>query len=232
MSRLWLIPLSFLLLGADWKDSPFPNWSEDAVLRLLTDSPWAKPKSIHFTWTKRDEQPISYKDIPGADPNPTIKGGSPVGGIGAPKSKLPDKADIIIRWVSALPERHAKALYRQRDEKKDPRNVSDLIGPPEADYVLEIFGVPAVVAHQGAGSVELAARQSTWLRTKTGRTIRSNRVQVLLQGLTISILIYFPRTEPIRLEDKEIECYGNLQLFDFRERFKLSSMVYLGHLEL
>ena len=110
MLRLLFIPLSLLVPGTDWKDSPFPNWSEDSVLRLLTDSPWAKPKSIHFTWTKREDQPISYKDIPGADPNPTIKGGSPVGGIGAPKSKLPDKADIIIRWVSALPERHAKAL--------------------------------------------------------------------------------------------------------------------------
>jgi len=107
-------------------------------MRLLTDSPWAKQKTIRFTWTKPEDRPISYKDIPGADPNPTVKGGSPVGGIGAPKSKLPDKADIIIRWVSALPERHAKALYRQRDEKTDPRNVSDLIGPPEADYVLEI----------------------------------------------------------------------------------------------
>src|SRR5689334_4918527 len=95
------------VLSAGWKEQQFPHWDDDTVLRMLTDSPWARPKSVRIQWRKRDPRDITYKDIPGADrgnPIPTNVG-SPVGGIGAgvPKSHLPDRADLIVRWASALP---------------------------------------------------------------------------------------------------------------------------------
>ncbi|MBV6430697.1 MAG: hypothetical protein IANPNBLG_00813 [Bryobacteraceae bacterium] len=229
---------ALLLLGAsgvlasDWKGKAFPNWSENAVLELLTDSPWAKPRTVHFTWTRRGEQPLTYKDVPGADHGPQRPIGSPVGGIGAPKPKMPDRADIIVRWASALPVRHAKALYRQRERNLDDSKLNALIGAPDPDYVLEIFGIPALVAHQGTDTVAAVVKDSVHLRTRAGKDLRPSRVEVLLDGINLDIRIHFSRQDPIQLVDKEIEVTGDIQVFEVRERFKVSSMMYQGHLEI
>ena len=232
--RVTLLALSITVvaLGADWDESPFPKWSEETVLRLVTDSPWAKTQNVELTWRRRDDRPFTPKDVPGTTPRGADSGLGPLGGIGVPREKLPTETDLIVRWASALPIRQAVALYRQRNEKRQVGNPSDLIAAPEEDYVVEVFGIPAEVAHMGTESVEAVVRQSAWLRTKSGRTIRSNRVEAKLSALTLSVLIHFPRTEPVALDDGEIECYANFQIFTVRGRFKLKPMVYLGHLEL
>lgn len=233
-SRLFLIALLLAVpaMPEDWKDKPFPNWSDDDVARMVTDSPWAKAKSVRLKWVKDDYRGITYKDIPGADHSPTVSGGSPVGGIGVPRSSLPDRATFLLRWASALPVRRAKALYKQRDEKLDGARLNELTGTQGNDYVLEIYGVPAEVAHLGTGSVELIVTRSAYLRTKSGRTIRPSRVEAQLHATSMTILVHFPRTPPIQLSDGEIECYADLQVFEVKEKFKLSSMMYLDHLEL
>ncbi|MGJ5816676.1 hypothetical protein [Paludibaculum fermentans] len=218
--------------GADWKDKPFPNWNDDAVVRLVSDSPWAHVKSVNLMWVKPGDRPFSYKDVPGNTPNGTIKGGSPVGGIGVPRSSLPAKADIIIRWASALPIRHATALYKARQQKQGEAKINALIGAPPQDYVLEIYGVPAEVAHLGAGVVEVETERTSFLRTRSGRIIKPTKVEVVPQGLTIAIQIHFPNSAPIELKDEEVECVSDLQIFVIHEKFRLSQMVYQNHLEL
>jgi len=218
--------------AADWNQPPFPEWSEQTVLKIVTDSPWAKPKTVKLSWTKGEERDFSYKDVPGVDSKGQLPGGSPVGGIGVPKHPLPDHADVIIRWASSLPVRQAKALYKLRDERLEPGRLSALIEQPSPDYVLEIYGLPAEVAHKGTGSVEMALKQSTYLRTKSGRTIRPSSVEATLHGTSVNVLIHFPRTEAIGPDDKEIECSGDVQLFGFKAKFPLGPMVYLNHLEM
>ena len=225
-------PLLIVALGADWK-SPFPNRSDGTVHKLLTDSPWSRPRSVHFTWVKKNQQPITYKDVPGNQPGRLpVQTGSPVGGIGKPASKMVDTADLIFRWATALPVRQAKALFRQRDGRLDPAKVSYLIEPRGDGYALEIFGLPSIVAHRSAGSIEAILRQSAYIRARSGKTIRPQRVEVTVGALMLDVKIHFPRTEPITVADQEIECFGDMQIFEFRERFKLSSMAYGGSLEM
>jgi hypothetical protein len=231
--RAFLAALSLgSLRAADWNSPEFPGWSDELVLKLLTDSPWAKPKSVRFTWTRREERQITYKDVPGAQQTMQTPVGSPVGGIGAPKSKLPDKADLILRWASALPVRHARALYLQRSEKRPIADLNALIAARAPGYTLEIFGIPALIAHKGAGTVEHLLKQSAAIVTRSGRTIRPSNAQVAIQALSLIVNVHFPASEPISLADKEIEVSGDLQIFGFREKFKLGAMTYLGNLEL
>ncbi|MGC4051716.1 MAG: hypothetical protein QM757_20400 [Paludibaculum sp.] len=227
-----LLCAAVLALGADWKDKPFPNWNDDAVVRLVTDSPWAHVKSVNLMWVKPGDRPFSYKDVPGNTPNGTIKGGSPVGGIGVPRTSLPPKADIIIRWASALPVRHATALYKARQQKKGEAKLNELLGTPPQDYILEIYGVPAEVAHLGAGVVEVETERTSFLRTRSGRIIKPSKVEVVPQGLTMAIQIHYPNTTPIELKDEEVECVSDLQIFAIHEKFRLSQMLYQNHLEL
>jgi hypothetical protein len=235
-----LLPLSFALAcltlaapGGDWKDKPFPDWSDEDVLRLVTDSPWAKAKTVNIYWTKHDPAPVTYKDVPGADAAAnTQQGGSPVGGIGAPRSKLPYDANVIVRWASSLPIRHAKALYKQRDEKLDPGQLNGLIAAPSPDYVVEIYGRPADVAHLGAASGESVVRGSALLRTASGRVYKPSSVEVELHALRMTVLVHFSRSTPIELSDKEVEFSVDLQVLKVKERFKLSAMRYQNHLDL
>ncbi|MEO8661772.1 MAG: hypothetical protein ABI693_25120 [Bryobacteraceae bacterium] len=221
-----------LAVGANWKDSAFPGWTDDTVQRVLTDSPWTRPHTVRLTWTKED-RPFSYRDVPGADPTRSNAALGPLGGISPGKvEKLPERADILVRWAGSLPVRHATALYKQRSDKLDPSTLNSLIPPPESDYVLELFGVPAQLAHSGTGIIETIAKDSAVLRTRSGRALRANRVEVNLQGLTMTIRIHFPRTNPITMADQEIDCEADLKVFYIREKFKLSAMQYLGHLEL
>lgn len=221
-----------LCLAADWKRTPFPDWNHETVLRLLTDSPWSKPKTVQFTWHKPEEKPFTYKDVPGADPSKGGPIGSPVGGIGGKiRTHLPDKGDILIRWASALPVGHAKALYQLRDEKLPASKLNALIPAPSGTYVLEIFGLPVEMAHLGAGSLELLARQNITLRTRSGRVLRPVRAETKVGG-NVTLLVHFSRDNPIVVSDQELEVSGDLQIFRFKERFRLSEMRYQDRLEI
>ncbi len=205
------------------------------MLRLLTDSPWSNPRTVKFEWRKREDQPpITYKDVPGADPQAgRYPVGSPVGGIGGKvKEHLPDRADVIFRWASALPVRHASALYKLRDQKLPPGRLNGLIGTPDDTYVLEVFGLPIVMAHQGTGSVESVFQRATILRTKSGRVLRPARVEAVVSGQELTVRIHFSRANPIEAKDREIEISGEVQVLEFKERFKLGAMIYQGRLEL
>ncbi|MBL8230021.1 MAG: hypothetical protein JNL98_16150 [Bryobacterales bacterium] len=236
MSKLQRIA-AFLLIAlpgaaADWKRIPFPDWSDETVLRLLTDSPWAKPRTVAFTWHKPEQKPFTYKDVPGADPSKAAPPGSPVGGIGGKiKTHLPDKGDILIRWASALPVGHAKALYQLRDEKLPASRLNGLIPTPGDTYILEIFGLPVEMAHLGAGSLELLARQNVTLRTKSGRLLKPVKAEARV-GANVTLLIHFSKENPLQAKDQEVECEGDLQIFRFREKFRLGEMRYQDRLEI
>lgn len=233
MPRLLFALLVLTASAADWNSVRFPDWSPETVLRLLTNSPWSKGSSVNIDWYKRELRPLTYKDIPGADHNVAKDSGlGPLGGIGAPKPKLPMKADLLIRFPNALVMRHAKALYRQRDEKLPADKLNSLIDAPAPDYVVEIFGVPSEVAHQGAGSVESLVSRSAYLRTTAGRTYRPSKVEVSIQPTTLKILVHFPNEEPLRVSDEAVEFFADIQLLKCKEQFRLKPMQYLGRLEL
>lgn len=223
--------------AGDWKKTPFPGWTDDLVIRLVTDSPWAKPANVRLTWHKQTPRPFNPNDVPGVNRSPgaqpgMIQGGSPVGGIGAKKPKMPGDADIIIRWASALPVRQAKALYRQRDEKLPAGKATELIGARGGGYVLELHGVPAEVAHQGPETVADIARQSVVIKTRTGRVLRPVKAEAKVHALSMTILVTFSDADPVRVEDREVEVSGDIQIFRFKTAFPLSPMVYLGNLEM
>lgn len=221
----------------DWKKSSFPDWTDDLVVKLVTESPWAKPVNVRLAWRKDEPRPFTPNDVPGVNRSPgaqpgMIQGGSPVGGIGAKKPKMPGDADIIVRWASALPIRQAKALYQQRDGKLPVQKATELIATRGGGYVLELHGVPAEVAHQGPETVADIARQSVVMRTKSGRVLRPIKAEARVNALSLTILVTFSDADPIRVSDREVEVTGDMQIFKFRASFPVAPMVYLGNLEM
>ena len=221
-----------LAYAADWEHQPFTGWDRGEAVKVLTDSPWAHRQRARLTWLKKEERKFSYQDVPGTTPGTPHSGLGPLGGIGAGKSKFPDEADLIFRWASALPVRQATAVFRIKDEKLAASQLNSLIPQPEADYVLEVFGIPVELAHMGAEALEAFAVDSVTVKTASGRTIKATSAKVTLQPETLSLKVHFPRTPALELSDKEIECLGDLQVLSFHVKFKLSAMQYQNHLEL
>lgn len=212
-----------LALGAQ---TVLPDWNERQVLKTVTDSPWARRLTVPLTWKKQERRALLPREIPGADPVHERTGGGlgPLGGIGAPpKDHLPHKADIIVRWASALPVRQAKAIYT-----KNP----SLAGQFGADYTVEIFGLPAEMAHLGPESVEAVAQTGLVLRTKSGKTLRPRGAEARVTGTALTIFVHFPKKEPLQISDEFIQLDVDLQIFRFTERFLLKKMEYGGGLEI
>jgi hypothetical protein len=224
-------------MGADfWKAKPFSEWDREEVLRLLVDSPWGKTSSEVMDFREAEEAgPVTWKElgIEGAGGNtPVIQSGSPVGGIGAPKSKSKIVADINVRWSSALPVRQAAALTKYGEDGLNLPEARRLLEDNDEFYVLEISGVPPPIAARGAESLEAHIYQSARLRAGSGRTLSPDSVYVTARGTTLNISIRFAKTPPITLADKHLEFKVEYGLLKVERRFRLKDMVYQGKLEL
>jgi len=221
-------PLVRAAAAADWTE-----WSDKQVLRILTDSPWAHRRRVRLEWFRREPAPPRAEEIPGAT-GPNMRrpdGGNPIGGIGVPRTSLPLEADLILRWSSALPVRQARALYLFRAQQSPVRTLNELLEEQPEHAIFEIHGLPAQMAHKGAGTLELAASQGVRLRASRGRTLRPVKTRADLAGLTLDLYVHFDRAAVESL-GSEIEVEADLQIVKFRERFRLSSMVYEGRLEI
>ncbi len=217
--------------GADRDD--WTRWSDRKVLEILTDSPWARRRRVRLEWFRRDPEPPRAEEMPGSTgPNMRRPGGSnPIGGIGVPRTSLPLEADLIIRWSSALPVRQARALYVQRSQGGAGRTLGELLEDEPEHATLEIHGLPAQIAHKGAGSVELAAMQGIRLRLPRGKVVAPVKTRADITGLTLDLYAYFERSAlgPV---GGEIEVVADLQIARFRERFRTSQMLYGGRFEI
>lgn len=219
--------------AASWDRKSFSEWSEEEVRRLLTDSPWAKVLTIPLKLEKSAPQALpTWKDIPGTGPtlpdtSPGGMGGSPVGGIGAPRPKLPRQARIIVRWRSALPVRQALVRHKYGAEV-DSLPARRLLELDEPFYVIEVLGIPSLVAHRGPEFLQTELYRSAYLRTRTGRLLRADSVYVAVQGLLLGITLRFPRQTPLAPEDGWVDVGAHADAFEFVRRFDLRKMRYGG----
>lgn len=89
-----------------------------------------------------------------------------------------------------------------------------------------------MVAHIGTSTLEVIAARSVTLTTSSGRTLKPSRAVARLDGLSLNIFVHFPRSAPLTLDDRDLECAADFEIFHFKERFRLKEMTYLGHLDL
>lgn len=229
-----------LMQGASWDKKSYREWSEEEVRRILTDSPWAKSKKVTLRllgqplrgverW-KDIPVPATKKQQPGVAPD--FGQGSPVGGIGVGKPKVPTEAPLTVLWASALPIKQAMARTKFRGEEANSGQARTFVDKHENDYVVEAYGLPALVASTGVGVVQSAIFNSAYLRTRSGKVIRPGSVYVPVRGAKLVITMRFPRTEPITEKDGWVEVYAKSEIFEFRRRFPVKAMKYRGKLEL
>ena len=140
---------------------------------------------------------------------------------------------VIVRWQSALPLRQAQMLSKYGDHVAASPEAQKFLADQPSIYVVAISGLAGSIVSAGGGD---QARQSiaekTTLTVKGKPPLRPNAVDFLAVGSTVDVLIGFPRTTQITLEDQEVEVASEIGTATVRYKFKLKDMVVRGKLEL
>jgi len=221
-----------------WEKKEFERWADDEVVRVLADSPWSKPLRLQLELGEPQPSSVTWEEmgIPGRGPNADVldpeTGGSPVGGIGAPRSGVSEQALLTIRWAGALPVRQALARHRYGEEAAQSPEGKELLEREERFYVVEMLGVPSLIAYQGAQAIQDEVYRTAVLITGSGRRIPPESAYVLLAGTSLLITLRFPKTPPLTTEDKSVVVLTTAGPLEIRKEFKLKPMVYRGRLEL
>jgi hypothetical protein len=217
------------LWGAErWERLPFRDWPPEVVERLLTDSPWARPFTAAFDYRAPERRELSESFQIGFPRFP----GAGRGGTGGPAPSVRTEAYLTIRWSSALPVRQALALNEFGRANQDDPRAEALLSAEREDYVIEIFGLPAIMMAGGAKQAEeeLGRTSSLWCRGRL--PIRAAAAKVPEHGMHLSAELRFPRGNGFTTEMGTVELRAETGPIRIAQKFKLSEMVYRGRLEL
>jgi hypothetical protein len=250
---LSVIAVAPVLRAASWEGHAFPNWTPEIVDQLLTDSPWAHPVTVPFEFqpsANRTPAEFSFNQfqfpgstsppwgIPGGgwpggrrtDPNTRIPVPSrPGSGTGYPSVRA--EVYLTIRWSSALPIRRALALERWGQRGLETPDAVEFLNREEPDYVIEIFGLPASLASQGAKPLEKDLAKTARLVWK-GQMLKPIGVEVPEYGEHLSAELRFKRSDAITPDQGIVEFRAETGPMKIATKFKLSAMTYEGRLEL
>jgi hypothetical protein len=69
-------------------------------------------------------------------------------------------------------------------------------------------------------------------RGKNGTPLNPEKVETRQQDSQTAVYFFFPRTEPISLEDKSVRFWFTLPELEVKREFKLQNMVYRDKLEI
>ena len=146
------------------------------------------------------------------------------GGGGAPS------VSVLVRWASALPVRLAMMKSKLGKEFTGSEAVKAIATKPDPNYVIVVQNIPGGVMRVGEDTLKTAVQESSVLRRKGRGPINAESVAVAPGEQTVSLLIRFPKSDEISLDDKEVEFYTKLGRMEIRHRFRLKDMVYEGKL--
>lgn len=258
---LALVQLPITLCAAEvWESKPFQDWSEKDLQKVSGHSPWARQTRAVIAHGAtggpgrsapppavpgRSVPPSAVEDASASNSviGPGGRAGS-AGGLdrlGTAPSELdqgrqttqPPGVPILIRWQTALPLRQAQMRAKYGKEAATSPEARKFLAQEPALYLVAISGLPGAVVSGGAGDqARERIAKSTTLTPRGKEPIRPLGVEFVPNGQGVDVLIGFPRSAPIALDDQEVELTSQIGTASVKYKFKLKDMVSRGKLEL
>jgi len=218
-----LVPLAALcvmagavLVAADfWEEKPFLSWSDKDVQKMLNDSPWA------------DEVAVALPPRLPAAQEAGGRGGRGGGG-GGDFGAAPTRVRLIVSWRSALPVKQALVRGQVGEGGEPSAQNEEFLALDEPFYIVAVAGVPM----QFGGTALEAIKAESVLEFSDRSPIPANDVIFQKGQGGLLLLVAFPRTNPVTLEDRDVEFVTKLGDFGIKKKFRLRDMVFQGDLEL
>lgn len=130
---------------------------------------------------------------------------------------------LKITWLTALPIKQAVLKDRVDAGGILAESAKEIMSVQEEYYVIGVTGLPADIAQK---------LTEASLRVANKPEIEPAKGDFQSRGRTVDVMILFPRTNPISVEDKEVELILKLNDAEIGKKFPLKDMVYNGKLEL
>jgi hypothetical protein len=220
--------------GEIWNSKDYTQWSAEEVNRILTDSPWAKQVNASFSTPKREEE-VSVIPPPGASTanmggTRGVTDGRWDGGVGRNIDDSPPKLPVTVRWDSALPVRQALLRSRPADHPSEGGDTKENLNEPARDYIITVTGLLA--SHQSKDRERMEKEL-----IGTAKLLRTGKAPIRPENVTLDpsigvIQVFFPRTDPISMDDKEVTFELQFGSMKVARKFRLKAMTYKGKLEL
>ena len=208
--------------GSFWEKKDFTKWGKKELRKILRNSPWAREVRLSPGVAEWGQGPLGSGETEEGSPNPL--GG--ILGAGGRTDNIPPTVNLIIRWHSALPIRQALVKQRFEDQAGTAPEARVFLQGQLPQYIVAVTGVPrrlATIAYRPERALLKPGKKSDILLDK---------VELRSQEGALNLYLFFPRTEPIGLEDKNVQLDFKLGPLKFNRKFKLKDMVFEGKLEL
>ncbi len=241
-----------------WEAKPFQDWNDKDLQKVINNSPWARRAAATLTTPGahiasaagttrgRDSTTFGADDAAASDAGITRGGrgaGGPEGGgrIGSAPDALdqgPQVAQqagvpITIRWQSALPMRQAQMRAKYGKEAATSPEAQKFLAQDPMFYVLIVSGLQGSIVSGGAGEqAKQNIARSTTLTPKGKEPIHPAVIDFAPNGTVVDVLMGFPKTAPIALENMEAELTSQIGPATVKYKFRLKDMVVRGKLEL
>ncbi len=237
-----------LCAARTWDDPAFPDWSRVHIDELLTDSPWARQKSIPYVHhprprSNKEEFSFSQISLPGGIGFPRRGGTSPGTGSTWPRSGggrtqpaststgIHTEANLTMRWSTALPVRQAMVLSEFGKARFQDPKAREILDRQPSTYIIDIAGFPAIL-FTNAKALEVDLAKSARLYVRGHKALAPKSVDVPEHGNHLSATLEFPRWETLSENDGAVEFTAHTGTLKIELPFKLKPMVYRGNLEL
>ena len=241
---VWVVAGAVLVAADFWESKHFTTWSDEEVEKLLGDSPWSREVTVPLGSMRGGRGGNADGGGGGRRGGAGIGHGRPGvgggGGYGPPggtrriesrpsQAPLPRKLSLTVSWRSALPFKLALVRDGIGIDARIPREQQDFLAKDEPFYVVTVSGFPRRFA-------EMAERRmltpETMLKRERSDPIGSDDIRVVSHDGTVVVLCFFPRTDPITLDDRDVEFVLNMGRLEVKKKFKLEDMVFDDQLAL
>jgi hypothetical protein len=249
-----LLLSTLCLYAADFWAKPYTEWSDKDIQKMLSNSPWAKQVPLSVGAASGGERsgkggrggsngrPGSMGETGGGG-GPAMGGSNSTPGISSEPGSAGRGGDqmeqmggggggqvltVTMIWQSALLVKQAIVRRKYGSEAATSEEAKKYLEREDPNYVI-LMGLPGGMG-RGAemGRLKDALKENTSLNVKGKDPIKATQVE-FQNGMAI---FGFPKTNPITLDDKEVEFSTKLGATVVKQKFDLKHMAVNGKLEL
>ena len=237
-----------------WQKKSPEQWTAEEAQRVTSNSPWAQTASAIFPDPRRNEEPESVYNLPGAAQagmagSRGVTDGRWDGGVGRNTGGgLLPILPVLVRWDSALPVRQALGRARGLGAEKPSFETEQPLQKPK-NYIITVEGLVPAGQYSRTGKLQTKSSSDGSIGSATNpeqvleglmahsKLLVRGRIPIACENVTIdshtgAVHLFFPRSIEIQRSDKEVAFSTRFGSLTVEKRFRLSDMNYRGKLEL
>ena len=219
-----------------WDTKPFAQWTDKEVEKVLTDSPWAGKASL--THAREGANLGSVPDwklviaVRSALPlrQALVRGDIGVGGTPSAQHQalLANEEPVYLVSIGGISRSFVPQLQAVADAASlKPKGKPAIMATQASAMMFDKDGKPVSnSASAGQAQIVRVAQQRGGGGGGRGFGAADN------SGITVTLVLGFPKTTPITAQDQEFEISTVLGAYNVKKTFKLKDMLFMGALAL